>query len=370
LVVEALSDTMFHFEVSELRQPPANNVIFRSPMVDNTNFDSTFCGPSSLTESSNGYILETPKVRVSVDPSTLSVTVYDKVKQYTLTTFSYAQLAVGQVNNQNNPPSPVLRWTRERAQGIMGLAQAPGLDSADQANPNSEGNWLGTKLEPIADGYKKTRFGNNMFGNNGGALSYTQFPVAYSVAPGGYNHAFFLDDQHGLFWDMTTATHSVTSKGARALRWFAIAGDSLLDIRKQYLNIVGRPLVPTKSWLGLQQSKFGYQSWVDANEEVDALIAAKFPLDTLILDLYWFGADLRNGNNRNTRFGSLAWDTSKFPDPAGSAKALRAKGPGLVLIEEPYIGENGPTFRFLRESNALAKNPTTGQPVVIDYNPW
>jgi alpha-glucosidase (family GH31 glycosyl hydrolase) len=328
-------------------------------MVDNENFDKVFCG-ASLTVSTDGNILETPQLRVTIDPATLSVTVFDKSKNFVLTTFSYSALASGNLNTNTSPNTPVLRWTREQTQAVYGIAQSPGYDSAGR---NSEGNWLGLKLNPPSD------FGNVMTGAGGGAMSYTQFPIAYSLAPTGYNYAFFLDDQHTTFWDLTSATHSVSVKGARALRWFVIGGATLLDVRRQYMVLTGRPTVLPKSWLGYHQARFGYANWGEAMVDVNALNAANIPVDNVILDLYWFGEKL-TGSGPNSKFGALAWDTVNFPDPAGNAKAIRAKGPGLTLIEEPYIAQNGPTFAFLRQNNALVLKADKTSPVILNSNPW
>ena len=53
---------------------------------------------------------------------------------------------------------------------------------------------------------------------------------------------------------------TVTSYGDH-LRWFVIQGPSLARVRKQYMRLVGHPLVPPKRMLGLWVGKFGYKNW-------------------------------------------------------------------------------------------------------------
>ncbi|KAJ3094711.1 hypothetical protein HDU97_007652 [Phlyctochytrium planicorne] len=353
LVIETLSDNVVHFEVSESRRPNPNLKIFNTPMVDEENLASRFCGPTSYTESGN--VLETANVKVTIDTASLSATVFDKVKGTVLTTYSYSGLSSGQPNSNSNPPNLVLGWTRELTENVYGIAATPSYD----ANTfTSDGSWMGRSLSPPgpfqggAEGY-----GNTMVNAQQGAMSYAQIPVVYNLGSNGYNHAFFLDDQHRLDWDLTTANHKVTSRGARALRWYAIAGKDLYDLRKTYLKIVGPALVPPKAALGLQISKFGYTNWAGANFEVDGIVSNNIPLDAVIFDLFWFGGF--------GSFGKISWDPVNFPDPAGNLKALRAKGPGAIVIEEPYVQLDSPTYTFLKGQNALARQ-ANGSPTFMD----
>ncbi|KAJ3332647.1 hypothetical protein HDU76_013533 [Blyttiomyces sp. JEL0837] len=361
LVVEALSDTIFHYEVSELRTPPAGK-IFLSPMVDSANLYNSLC-LTSLSVSADKNTLETPRVRVTINPTDFSVTVFDKISNLVLTTFSYGSLSTGQINNNNALTQPQLKWTRELAQGVYGLAQTPGYDSnATQSLQDSEGNWLGLKLSS-PDG-----FGNVMTGvQGGGSMAYTQLPVVYSVAPGGYNHAFFLDATQTLTWDLSSTVHTVTATSARSLRWFSIAGSSLLDIRKQYMNIVGKPSLVARHALGYNQGKFGYRNWQEAFTELDGLKAAHIPVDNLIFDLYWYGEVL--GSGAASRFGALAWDTTNFPNPKNTTDYIRKNyGAGVTLIEEPYVGQNGPTAQMLVKNNAVVND--AGKPWFVNNNWW
>ena len=129
LIVEVLSDKVIHLEVSESRAPPANNQIYRSPMVD---------------DSGTG-ILKTARLRITINPSDLSVTSFDKILGKVLTTFSYLDLSTGELNSINNPSHLKFQWTRESTEAIYGIAQTPGYDANGQS-PN--GQWLGLKLKP------------------------------------------------------------------------------------------------------------------------------------------------------------------------------------------------------------------------------
>ncbi|KAJ3209089.1 hypothetical protein HDU67_006393 [Dinochytrium kinnereticum] len=359
LVVEALSDNVVHFEVSEKRRPNPNLKIFNTAMVDEENLAKRFCGPTAFTD--GGNVLETPTVRVTIDAATLSVTVFDKVKNTVLTTYSYSNLAAGEVNNFSNPTNMVLQWTREQTENVYGIAASPKY--GNNAPLTSEGDWNGKAISPPNPFQGGTEgYGNTMVGVQEGAMVYAQLPVVYNLGSNGYQHAFFLDDQHRLDWDLTTANQKVTSRGTRALRWFAIAGSSLNDLRKTYLKITGPMSVPPKSAFGLQVSKYGYKSWGEANFEIDGIVSRGFPLDAVIFDLYWFGG-------RGGGFGRLAWDGARFPDPTGNLKTIRSKGPGSILIEEPYVDFATPTYNFLKNNGGLARLPN-GAPADLLRQWW
>ncbi|KAJ3209088.1 hypothetical protein HDU67_006392 [Dinochytrium kinnereticum] len=359
LVVEMLSDTVMHFEVSEQRKPNRNLKIFNSPMVDEEYLTKRFCGPTSFFD--RGNVIETPSVKVTIHPITLAVTVFDKVKNVVLTTYSYSDLSSGEFNSFENPSNLILHWTRELTENIYGVAASPWYGA--NAPLTSEGDWINkTMTAPTPFQGGPEGFGNTMSGVQEGAMVYAQLPVVYNVGSNGYQHAFFLDDQHRLDWDLTGDVLRVSSRGARAVRWFAIAGKSLVELRRSYLKITGPMAVPPKSAFGLHVSKYGYKNWGAANFEVDGIVGRGFPLEAVIYDLYWFGG---TGGG----FGRLAWDSERFPDPTANLKALRAKGPGAILIEEPYIDFKSASFNFFKNNGGLALLPN-GEPATLIDQWW
>ncbi|KAJ3104477.1 hypothetical protein HDU96_008923 [Phlyctochytrium bullatum] len=350
LVAEVLSDNVIHFEAAEtsVRQPNPQLKIHNSPMVDTDNLAKRFCGPTSFTETGTGF--ETDALRVIIDSASLSVTLIDKSKNQTLTTYSYAGLSSGRSASSFAAPSNIqLQWTREATENIYGVAGSPSYGNDPTGTKlTSEGDWFGKTISafnPFQGGTEG--FGNTMVGVQEGAMVYAQLPVVYSVGTN-YQHAFFVDDQHRLDWDFSKLTHAVTSRGARALRWYAIGGNSLSDLRKSYLRIVGPQVVAPKAAFGLQISKYGYKSFDEAKFEIKGIVDNGFPLDAVIFDLYWFGG-------RGNGFGKLAWDTLKFPSPNLSLKDLRSYGPGTVLIEEPYIDTKSTTYNMLKDRGGLVK---------------
>ncbi|KAJ3047586.1 hypothetical protein HK102_012882, partial [Quaeritorhiza haematococci] len=156
----------------------------------------------------------------------------------------------------------------------------------------------------------------------------------------------------------------------RAFRWYVITAPSLLEVRRNYMKITGFPLLPPKEYINYQQSIFGYRNWTHVRDELKVLRDNKFPVDGIILDLYWFGGGYLDPaiypieERRKTKMGTLAFNTTNFPSPSLNAKQISTEyGISFTLIEEPYIGERTQTFPFLaRQKNALAQSCPSGRP--------
>ena len=57
-----------------------------------------------------------------------------------------------------------------------------------------------------------------------------------------------------------------------------------------------------------------------------------FPLDAVILDLFWFGDSIKG------TLGNLDWvNKNAWPQPEAMIKNLKKEGINTILITEPYI---------------------------------
>jgi len=113
------------------------------------------------------------------------------------------------------------------------------------------------------------------------------------------------------------------------LSYFVVTGRNQAEILDRYTALTGRQPLPPRWALGLIQSRFGYRSQAEMRAVADRMRRENFPLDALVLDLYWFGG--------TTRQGDFTWDTTHFPDPTGIMRDLKAQGVNTILISEPYV---------------------------------
>lgn len=139
--------------------------------------------------------------------------------------------------------------------------------------------------------------------------------------------------------------------------YYFINGGSNDEILEHYTLLTGRqPLVPRWA-LGYLQSKFGYKTEAEAKEVVNKLQAQGFPIDALILDLYWYGD--------GTTMGNFDWNSAAFPNPTQMMKDWAAKGVKTILISDPYITTKSKNFRLADSLSYLTKN-TNNQTATVD----
>jgi len=154
------------------------------------------------------------------------------------------------------------------------------------------------------------------------------------------------------------------------IRFFFISGPDIPDLRKDFLEIVGRPLVPPKKMFGLWVSEYSYQNWPHVEDKLRTLRQHSFPVDGFLLDSYWFGG--LNGCSDYTRMGALSWDLSRFPTPSQKLYDFKNnEGIGIMLIEEPYVGRSLPEHSELQARGCLVKKcPDCSEPEYYEEPCW
>jgi alpha-glucosidase len=159
-------------------------------------------------------------------------------------------------------------------------------------------------------------------------------------------YGLFVDNPWAAEWDLGATdgdTFSYTAQGGQLVYYF-IAGPALTDVLDRYTALTGRPSLAPKWSFGLLQSKFGYKSAAEVEALVETFRAKQIPLDGVILDLYWF-----------RKMGDLAFDRSRFPDPASLMARLRAEGVKIITIEEPFITLDSRLFPEAERLGLLGK---------------
>ncbi|MDE7136409.1 MAG: hypothetical protein K2N91_07230, partial [Muribaculaceae bacterium] len=116
-----------------------------------------------------------------------------------------------------------------------------------------------------------------------------------------------------------------------------VEGDSqqarLDNLVKQISSITGRQELPPLWSRGYITSKYGYHTQAETEGVIDTLKTAGYPVDGIVLDLYWYG--------KEQDMGRLAWDPEQWPDHKKMLSDLKSKGVNLVAISQPYVLRNG-----------------------------
>jgi alpha-glucosidase len=345
LIVEFLSDDLVHFEISlygmgsSIEQP-----IYTSPMINKKDYT----GPSSLEQAGEG-VWETPDLRIKVDQQNLCINAIDKTKNPDLVLTTVCPFNLDQSWKG-------ITLTPESFTHVYGLGQQflqPGT---------SDGDWVGRVRSPGGE------MGNAMDSWNGGWVGNTQFPIAYFAGRGTDSYALFMDNLYKQNWDFT-ATPWKAEMWGNWLRFYLMTGPDLQDLRQDYMDLVGHPLVPPKKMFGLWISEYGYDNWSELKGKLRTLRQEQFPVDGFVLDLQWFGG-VQSGSD-NSSMGSLTWDLEKFPAPETQISQLREdEGIGIMVIEESYISKNLAEHADLENRGYLARECQACGAVYLESNPW
>ena len=139
-----------------------------------------------------------------------------------------------------------------------------------------------------------------------------------------------------------------------------IVGNTWYNVIDNYTKLTGKqPMLPRWA-LGNFSSRFGYHS----QEEVEMTIA-KFkeediPVDAVILDLYWFGKDIKG------TMGNLEFYKDSFPNPIQMIKDLATKNVETILITEPFILSTSKKWDEAVNKEVLAKD-SVGNSATYDF---
>ncbi|MED6322177.1 MAG: TIM-barrel domain-containing protein, partial [Pseudomonadota bacterium] len=149
------------------------------------------------------------------------------------------------------------------------------------------------------------------------------------------------------------------AQGGRA-SYIMVLGENLEDTVRSTVAVTGKQPLPPRWLLGNFASRFGYKSQNEVMDVVDAFNTQDIPVDAVVLDLYWFGKDIKG------HMGNLSWDAATFPEPEKMISELRAQDVKTVLITEPFILTTSKQWDSAVANNALAQNDN-GAPYTFDF---
>ncbi|AQQ68863.1 glycosyl hydrolase [Microbulbifer agarilyticus] len=142
--------------------------------------------------------------------------------------------------------------------------------------------------------------------------------------------------------------------------YIVVAGENYPKLIENYVDVTGRQPMPPRWALGNFASRFGYRSEQEVRETIQAFRDEDFPVDALVLDLFWFGPDIKG------HMGNLAWDKENFPQPVEMMAELKEQGIKTILVTEPFVLSTSERWDEAVASNALAKN-LAGKPKQFDF---
>lgn len=171
-------------------------------------------------------------------------------------------------------------------------------------------------------------------------------------------YGLFFDNRFPMNLDIGNSQSNVFEFATQGgnLRYYFIGGDSYAGILDKYTDLTGKHALPPLWSLGYIQSKYGYNNENEARNIVNELKNDGFPLDALVLDLYWFG--------QLNDMGNLDWDYQKWNQPEQMMADFETQGVKTILITEPYFTLQSANYSYLSENELLATD-ATGEPFVF-----
>lgn len=137
-------------------------------------------------------------------------------------------------------------------------------------------------------------------------------------------------------------------------------GDTYADLSKNIVSVTGKQPLPPRWALGNYASRFGYKTQQQVMDTVSLFKQKDFPLDAIVLDLYWFGPDIKG------HMGNLEWDLDNWPEPEKMIKDLKDQGVKTIMITEPFILTSSKQWASAKSNGVLAKN-LQGEPRTFDF---
>ncbi len=134
------------------------------------------------------------------------------------------------------------------------------------------------------------------------------------------------------------------------MAYYLLAGESFYELMESYTKLTGTQPLPPRWAMGNFLSRFGYRSEKETREIVDLMIKENFPIDAVIIDLFWFG----KGTHGKFNMGDLDWDKDAWSNPEKMIQDFKAKGIRTILITEPFVLKESKNFAYTSQNKLLA----------------
>ncbi|MDO4320092.1 MAG: glycoside hydrolase family 31 protein [Bacteroidales bacterium] len=199
-------------------------------------------------------------------------------------------------------------------------------------------------------------FNRQNYGYTGSDPRINQMNITMPLFVSTDGFALVFDDYARAEMILGNPVKYITENPRPVTYYFVNGASTLADVTEQLTALTGRQdLTPFWS-LGYITSKYGYHDQAETVGVVDTLKRAGYPVDGIVLDLYWYG--------KEQDMGRLAWDPEQWPNPAKMLAGLKARGVNLVAISQPYVLRNGraiDNYNELTEKGLLLKDTTGAQ---------
>ena len=235
------------------------------------------------------------------------------------------------------------------------------LEGVDNSGPVKKVTFVGNSKESLYGGGERghklningdtiTMYNRQNYGYTEGDIRLSQMGISIPYFVSDYGYGVLFDDYNKANLVLGD-TITYTSETSRPLSYYFINGHkSLKNTTESFTALTGRQDLPPFWALGYITSKYGYHNQKEALGAIDSLKNRGYPVDGLVLDLYWYGVE--------TDMGRLEWDKTQWPDHKQMLEDLKKQGVNTVLINQPYINKIGAidNYNLLSDQGLLVKD--------------
>lgn len=174
-------------------------------------------------------------------------------------------------------------------------------------------------------------------------------------------YAVVFDDYAAAKMIMADPIQYISESRSPISYYYINGAGSLPGVTEQLSLLTGRQELPPFWALGYINSKYGYKTQDETIGIIDTLKAEGYPVDGVVLDLYWYG--------KEQDMGRLEWDKDQWPDHKKMLADLKSRGVNTIIISQPYILQNGraiDNYNYLASKGMMVKDSAGGvEPVTI-----
>lgn len=171
------------------------------------------------------------------------------------------------------------------------------------------------------------------YGYKKGETRIKQMNITMPMFVSSNGYALLFDDYAAAEMIMSDPI-KYTTESRQPVSYYFINGKGTLEgVTKQFTELTGRQELPPFWALGYITSKYGYKTAAETLGVIDTLKMHKYPVDGVVLDLYWYG--------KEEDMGRLAWEPDQWQNHKEMLSKLKNEGVNTVIISQPYVLKNG-----------------------------
>lgn len=179
-----------------------------------------------------------------------------------------------------------------------------------------------------------TMYNRQNYGYTGTDPRINQMNITMPLFLSNDGFAVVFDDYAASRMILGNTVKYTTESKAPVSYYVAVSRDgSLASLTESLTELTGRQELPPFWSMGYITSKYGYRTEAETEGVIDTLKTEGYPVDGIVLDLYWYG--------KEQDMGRLAWDSEQWPNPEKMLANLKSRGVNLVAISQPYVLRNG-----------------------------